>query len=298
MSVEAQTILVTGSNSGFGRLMVEQLAQQGAYVFAAMREPDGKNAQAAGELRELAEREHLQLEPLSLDVTDDASVQGAIDAIVEKNARLDVVVNNAGVSYVGPLETFHIEQVQRQFETNVFGVWRVIHAALPQMRAQKSGLFIQIGSFVGRIGTPFMGLYGATKFALEGLTETFRYELAPFGIDSVIVEPGTYPTTISKNRVSPGEQERLAPYAKTMETFIGRFFAENRSANPPDPQEVVDAVIKLIAQPAGTRHLRTVVAPVSQRSYPERINNEAEQATREFLESAGLLPLVTLKTEE
>ena len=197
----------------------------------------------------------------------------------ERFGRLDVVVNNAGVSYTGPLETFSIAQVQQQFETNVFGVWRVNHAALPSMRAHKSGLLLQMGSVVGRIAFPFLGLYGATKFALEGLTESYRYELAPFGIDAVIVEPGTYPTTISKNRVTSAESERLAPYAQAVGAFMAPFFAENRSATPPDPQEVADVVAHLIAQPAGTRPLHTVVAAASQSSYPQEINVTAERAT-------------------
>ena len=207
-------------------------------------------------------------------------------------------MNNAGVSYTGPLETFSIAQVQQQFETNVFGVWRVNHAALPSMRAQKSGLLLQIGSVVGRIAFPFVGLYGSTKFALEGLTESYRYELAPFGIDAVIVEPGTYPTTISKNRVTSGDSERLAPYAQAVGAFMAPFFAENSSATPPDPQDVADVVAHLVAQPAGTRPLRTVVAAASQSSYPQEINVTAERATRGYLERLGVLPLVTLAEKE
>lgn len=166
------------------------------------------------------------------------------------------------------------------------------------MRAQKSGLLLQIGSVVGRIAFPFVGLYGSTKFALEGLTESYRYELAPFGIDAVIVEPGTYPTTISKNRVTSGDSERLAPYAQAVGAFMAPFFAENRSATPPDPQEVADVVVHLVAQPAGTRPLRTVIAPASQSSYPQEINVTVERATREYLESLGVLPLVTLAEKE
>ncbi len=205
MNTRIQTILVTGGNSGFGRLIVETLARQGANVFVGMRDPNEKNAQAATELRALAEQEHLALDIVNMDITDDTSVQQAIAYIVQKSGRLDVVVNNAGVSFTGPLETFTIAQVQQQFETNVFGVWRVNHAAIPHMRAQKSGLLLHIGSIVGRIAFPFLGLYGASKFALEGLVESYRYELAPFGIDAIIVEPGTYSTTISKNRVSSEE---------------------------------------------------------------------------------------------
>src|SRR5216683_4169618 len=197
-----QTILVTGITSGFGRLTVETLARQGYRVFAGMCAAAGKNAPAAEELRALAQRERLALHIIEIDVTDDASVERAIAVIIETTGRLDVVVNNAGVSYSGPLEAFTPEQVRQQFETNVFGMVRVNRAALPHMRTQGSGLLLQIGSIGGRVALPYLGLYGATTFALEGLTESYRDELAPFGIDAVIVEPGTYPTTISKNRVA------------------------------------------------------------------------------------------------
>src|SRR2546430_10562875 len=169
--------------SGFGRLTIETLSRQGYRVFAGMRAAAGKNAPAAEELRALAQRERLALQIIEIDVTDDASVERALAAIIETTGRLDVVVNNAGVSYSGPLEAFTLEQVRQQFETNVFSVLRVNRAVLPQMREQGSGLLLQIGSIAGRLALPFLGLYGATKFALEGLTESYRYELEPFGID-------------------------------------------------------------------------------------------------------------------
>ena len=138
----AQTILVTGSTSGFGRLTVETLARRGYRVFAGMRAAAGKNAPAAEELRALAQQEQLALHLVEIDVTDDASVERAIKAIIETTGRLDVVVNNAGVAYSGPLEAFTLEQVRQQFETNVFSVLRVNRAVLPQMRKQGSGLLL------------------------------------------------------------------------------------------------------------------------------------------------------------
>ena len=281
----AQTILVTGSTSGFGRLTVETLARQGYRVFAGMRAAAGKNAPAAEELRALAQREQLALHIVEIDVTDDASVERAIAAIIETSGRLDVVVNNAGVSYSGPLEAFTLEQVRQQFEINVFSVLRVNRAALPQMRKQGSGLLLQIGSIVGRLGMSFLGLYGATKFALEGLTESYRYELAPFGIDAAIIEPGTFPTTISANRQVAADAERFTLYQAGIDAFTAPFYAENRSATPPDPQEVADAVARVIAQPAGERPLRTIVATVAQRQAPQALNEAATQAMHSFLEA-------------
>src|SRR5256885_4015369 len=237
-----QTILVTGSTSGFGRLTVETLARQGYRVFAGMRAAAGKNAPAAEELRALAQREALALQIVEIDVTDDTSVERAIKAIIETTGRLDVVVNNAGVSYMGPLEAFTPEQVRQQFETNVFGVLRVNRAVLPQMRKQGSGLLLQIGSIAGRLAMPYLGLYAATKFAVEGLTESYRYELAPFGIDAAIIEPGTYPTPIEAKFHIAADTERAALYQDAIDKFMTPFYAEDRSATPPDPQEVADAV--------------------------------------------------------
>jgi NAD(P)-dependent dehydrogenase (short-subunit alcohol dehydrogenase family) len=288
-----QTILVTGSNSGFGRLTVETLARQGYRVFAGMRAAGGKNAPAAEELRALAQREHLALHIIEIDVTDDASVEQAIKAIIGATDRLDVVVNNAGVAYGGPLEAFTLEQVQQQFATNVFSVLRVNRAVLPQMRKQGSGLLLQIGSIAGRLALPFQGLYAATKFALEELTEAYRYELAPFGIDAAIIEPGTYPTPIAAKHQSAADTERAALYQAANDAFTTPFFAENRSATPPDPQEVADAVARVITQPAGGRPLRTVVATVAQRQAPQAINDAVTQATRSFFETLDL-PLATL----
>jgi len=289
----AQKMLVTGSKRGFGRLNVETMARQGYIVFAGMRAAAGKNAPAAEALRALAQQEHLALHIVELDITDDSSVVQAIESIVGITGRLDVVVNNAGMSYIGPLEAFTLEQVQQQFDTNVFGVWRVNRAALPQMRLQGSGLLLQIGSVVGRLAFPFLGLYGATKFALEGLTESYRYELAPFGIDAAIIEPGTYPTAISAKRQIAADTERLALYKTALDGFMTPFFVENRSATPPDPQEVADAVARVIAQPAGERPLRTVVATVAQRQAPQAVNDAVTHATQSYLEMLDILPLVT-----
>src|SRR5260221_762456 len=280
-----QTILVTGSTSGFGRLTVETLARQGYRVFAGMRAAAGKNAPAAEALRALAQQEALALQIVEIDVTDDASVERAINAIIGVTDRLDVVVSNAGVSYSGPLEAFTVEQIRQQFEINVFSVLRVNRVVLPQMRKQGSGLLVQIGSIAGRLGLPFLSLYGATKFALEGLTESYRYELAPFGIDAAIIEPGTYPTTISANRQVAADAERFALYQAGIDAFTVPFYAENRSATPPDPQEVADAVAHVIAQPAGERPLRTVVATVAQRQAPQALNDAATQAMQSFLEA-------------
>ncbi|HEX6484573.1 MAG TPA: SDR family NAD(P)-dependent oxidoreductase, partial [Ktedonobacteraceae bacterium] len=152
---------------------------------------------------------------------------------------------------------------------------------------------LQIGSIAGRLALPFQGLYAATKFALEALTESYRDELAPFGIDAAIIEPGTYPTPIVAKPQNAADTERAAPYQAAMDAFMTPLFAENRSATPPNPQEVADAVARVIAQPAGERPLHTVVAPVAQRQAPQAINDAVTQATRSFFEALDL-PWATL----
>src|SRR5258708_13535756 len=166
-----QTILVTGSNSGFGRLMVETLARRGYIVFAGMRAIAGRNAPAADERRALAEREQLALRSVELDITDDASVEQAIRSVIDATGRLDVVVNNAGVAYGGPIEAFTTEQVRQQFDTNVFGMLRANRAALPTMRKQGTGLLLQIGSISGLLALPFLVLYDPPTFPPHGLTK-------------------------------------------------------------------------------------------------------------------------------
>ena len=283
-----QVILVTGSTSGFGRLMVDTLVRHGHIVFAGMRGVAGKNAPVAGDLRQLAERQRLPLHVVEIDVTNDASVEQAIDTIIQAAGRIDVVVNNAGVSYSGPLEAFTMPQVLQQFETNVFSVLRVNRAVLPQMRKQGSGLLLQIGSIAGRVALPYLGLYCSTKFALESLTESYREELAPFGIDAAIVEPGTFPTNIASNRQVAEDTKRLALYHTRMDDFMTAFYSENRSSTPPDPQMVADAVAHLIALPTSERPLHTVVATAAQRRAGELADEAVSQATQSFFQALHL----------
>lgn len=253
-----------------------------------MRALTGKNANAAEELCRLADQEKLALHIVEIDITDEASVEQAIETVVGTTGRIDVVGNNAGVAFNGPLEAFTLDQVHQQFETNVFGAWLVNRATLPHMRRQGSGLLLHIGSIAGRIALPFLGLYGATKSALEELTESYRYELAPFGIDVAIIEPGTFPTPISANSQLAADSQRFALYQNALDAFDEKFYAENRSATPPNPQDVADAVATVIGQPAGERSLHTVVATIAQRKAPQAVNDAVTQATQSFFESLQL----------
>ncbi len=158
----AKTILITGASSGFGRLTAEKLANSGHRVFAGFRSTDGAKKPVADELR------GKKIEILRLDVTDQASIDSAVKQLLKTtNNQLDVVVNNAGMASAGISESFTAEQVREMFDVNVFGVQRVIRATLPALRAQRSGLVINIGSILGRVTIPFFGLYGASKYAVR-----------------------------------------------------------------------------------------------------------------------------------
>lgn len=292
----ARVVIVTGCSSGFGLLTARTLARRGDTVFATMRGVDGKNAAPAADVRALAAREGLALYALELDVADDASVAHAIEQVIATAGRIDVVVNNAAYGLVGPIEGFTLEQVRAQFETNVVGVLRVNRAVLPWMRRQGAGLLVYVSSGAGRLAVPFLAVYGATKWAAEELAEASRYELAGFGIDAVIVQPGSYPTGAAGKAVSPADTARLAPYGPALDTFQAAFGATLAAGEAGDPQEVADAIAALIAMPAGQRPLRTVVAHVErERQAPRAINEAVAEVQQGFLSAMGLAALVTLQ---
>jgi NAD(P)-dependent dehydrogenase (short-subunit alcohol dehydrogenase family) len=285
------SILVTGCSSGFGRLTSETLARRGHRVFASMRDVGGRNAAAAAELEDLARSEELPLTVLDLDVRDDGSVTAAIESAVVAAGRLDVLVNNAGTGYFGILETLTVEQARDLFETNVFSVLRLNRAVLPHMRERGSGLVVHVSSGLGRIVLPFNGLYTATKFALEAIAETYRYELACVGVDSIIVEPGLHSTAFFSNASAnrPADVAREPAYGQLHRLSQDR--AARRPA-PGDPQDVADAIAALVELPAGDRPLRTTVGWTARRA--DRLNEVASELQTTVLDGMGLLDVVTL----
>src|SRR5262245_42382324 len=258
-------VLVTGASSGFGRLTVETLAGRGHRVFAGMRDIKGGNAPAAAELAGVQ-----GLRVVELDVTSQESADRAVAEVLAHAGRLDAVVNNAGGIFPGALEAFSAEEAARQFDLNVLGALRVNRAAVPRMRTQGNGVLIQIGSVAGRVTVPFSGLYAASKAALGSLTDAWRHELAPFGVESVIVEPASYPTNIGLNAVLPADAERMAPYAEAMGGFTDGLI-KRLMDHAGEPQAVADAVVALVEAPVGKRPLRTVVAPAAQEAAVRRL---------------------------
>jgi len=261
-SLVMTNILVTGSNSGFGKLTSLALARRGHTVFATMRDIAGKNRPAADDVRRLAEVDKLSVHVLELDVTSDASVQRAIDAALDRAGHLDAVINNAGYGMGGLAETYTSEQLTRILDTNVVGPQRVNRAVLPSMRARHAGLIVQLSSGLGRIVLPFVGPYAATKWAIEALAETYRYELQPTGVEMTIVQPGAFPTSFGPSMDVGAEQARASGYGPLEHGLaqFGRSLEQMFSIpNGPDPQEVADAIVDLVETPAGKRPARVVV---------------------------------------
>jgi NAD(P)-dependent dehydrogenase (short-subunit alcohol dehydrogenase family) len=291
------TVLITGSNSGFGRLTALTLARKGYTVFASMRGVDGKNAEAARVLRAWAETEKAALHVVELDVTSDTSVDRAVQHVLATTGRIDVVVNNAGVSTWGLVETFTPAQLQSLFDINLFGVQRVNRAALPSMREQRSGLLVHVTSVMARLAVPVLSPYNASKWALEALAETYRYELAPVGVDSVIVQPGAFPTEIGSKLVFPADPERARGYGANAD-LPQRVMAGMKPIfevpNPPDSQDVADAIVGLIEMPAGTRPLRTVVDPLWGDA-PRTINAVTDQVQAGALQGMGMGDLLSVR---
>ncbi|MEO8701117.1 MAG: SDR family oxidoreductase [Kofleriaceae bacterium] len=257
-----QTILITGASAGFGRLASLALARRGHTVFATMRDPDTRNRAAADELRQIAEIEGLVLHVLELDVTSDASVTRAIDAALATTGHLDTVINNAGYMTSGLNETVTPEQLHAVFDTNVIGMQRVNRAVLPSMRARKAGLLVHLSSGLGRVLIPFTGTYAATKWAVEALAETYRYELKATGVEVAIVQPGAFPTNFGGGMIVGTDQARAGgygPLADGLQKFgesLAQMFAV---PDAPDPQEVAVALVALVESPVGQRPPRVVV---------------------------------------
>jgi len=279
-----QVVLITGSSTGFGRLFADTLARKGHTVFATMRDPGGRNARNASEIRVLAEKDSLPIHVLELDVTVDASVERAVDAVVAKTGRIDVAINNAGYYLSGLQEAVTTEQGRRLMDTNFFGAVRVNRAVLPHMRAQRSGVLMHISSIAGRIIAPSMGLYCASKFALEAFAETYHYELAAQGIESVIVEPGQYDTPVFGNTVMAADEVRANAYGaiKEVPTKINAALLSTAGS----PQEVADAVLGIIETPAGEKQLRYIVSRAS--LGVDQINALTNQVQANLLEAFGL----------
>jgi len=237
---EGMVAVVTGSSSGIGYETVLALARNGFTTFATIR-----NLGKAGQIESVASKEKLPIHVVLLDVTDDASVQNAIQEVMKKAGRIDVMVNNAAYGLTGAFEDLSIEEIKTQYETNFYGVIRVTQAILPIMRKQGSGRIVNISSGAGRFGYPGGSAYVSTKFALEGLSESMAYELEPFGIKVVLVEPGVIRTNFGSSMIlAKRAQNPSSPYSQMMQRMGASF--EQLQKNASDPDLVANIVLQAV----------------------------------------------------
>jgi NAD(P)-dependent dehydrogenase (short-subunit alcohol dehydrogenase family) len=279
-----KVVLITGTNSGFGYLTAKSCAALGHTVYATIRETKGRNAERA---TELAGIENINV--VELDITEGEAVKTVVADIIAKEGQLDVVVNNAGYFGGGLAESYNEDDLERMFDVNVKGTWRVLKASLPQMRKQGEGLIINTSSGLGRFSAPFMTVYSSTKFAVEGLTEGLHYEVRPFGVDVVMIEPGAFPTEIFGKTSYGSDESVMAGYgdmAKVPEQ-IGEGMGKMFEAMKPDPQMIPDAILKLIDTPKGQRPLRTVVDGMTG-EFVESANKQMKEQYENFLTAFGM----------
>jgi len=240
MTSSQRVAVVTGSSTGNGYETSLTLARNGFLTYATMRSLNkGEN------IKSFTQKERLPLKTVQLDVTDDISVKNAIQSITAESSRIDVLVNNAGYALFGAFEDLSMEEIKAQYETNLFGVIRVTQAVLPIMRKQKSGTIVNISSGAGRLGFPIQSAYVSTKFAIEGLSESMAYELEPFGIKVVLVEPGFIKTNIANNMVTAKKsQDANSPYSQLTGNIVS--FIEHGLETGSAPDVVANVVLNAV----------------------------------------------------
>ena len=229
-----QVALVTGASSGIGQATAELLATKGFTVFGTSRVPDQRARSYT---------------LLPLDVCSDASVEAAVQSLLDQVGRIDVLVNNAGYAQVGAIEETSITDVQAQFDTNLLGVIRLIKAVLPVMRRQGSGRIINISSIVGQVAPPYMGMYATSKFALEGLSEALRDEVLPFGVDVSLVEPSYVKTSF----VSQPPTQPIAAYTPARQAAL--HVANTSIENGMEPRKVAQVILRAATTRPRLRYL-------------------------------------------
>ncbi len=288
--MSGKSVLITGCSTGFGRLAAEHFARSGVKVFATMRNLPRPEAD---ELRVLALNEKLDLQVIEIDVTSDEQVENGVnEALAAAGGTIDVLINNAGISYGGPIEIQDMEATRHMFETNVFGPHRMARAVLPAMRKAKSGLIINVTSQLGRVIVPAYGQYSPTKFALEAMSELLAYELVPHGIDVTVIEPGGYPTQIWQS----ANENSLKLLARAEEKHTSGYPAliaqlgQRTGGGSTDPMDVPRAMAQVIAMPPGTRPLRLPVHPGAKPQIP--INEVSAKTQVDWLGASPFGPWV------
>src|SRR5215203_5284913 len=242
---QEEIAVVTGSSTGIGFETSLTLARNGFHTYATMRILEG--SRGSEQITDIAKRENLSLQVIRLDVDNDKSVSDAFSTIVKDKGRIDIVINNAGYALAGPFEETSMEEMKAQFETNFFGAVRVMQATIPIMRKQRSGKIVNITSMGGRIAIPFDSIYHGTKFALEGLSESIQYELGPFGIKIILIEPGAVGSNFWKNlkmatkTSGPGKNSPYKHLANNMSEALKQMVK-----NTIHPSEVAKVILQAV----------------------------------------------------
>jgi NAD(P)-dependent dehydrogenase (short-subunit alcohol dehydrogenase family) len=286
-----QVIVVTGASSGFGAMTVRALADAGHIVYAGMRETAGRNAKAAQETADYASGHSVDLRVIEMDVSDQASVDAAVEAITSTEERLDVIVHNAGHMVLGPLESFTTDQLMSIYDTNVLSTQRLNRAALPHLRSQRDGLVIWVGSTSTRGGTPpYLGPYFAAKAAEDSLAVTSAAELARFGVDTVIIIPGSFTrgTNHFANAGHPEDLDVAQAYEPLYVGLMDQVSKKLADLAPPDqdPAEVARAIVEVVGMTKGTRPFRVHIDPADDGA--ETVNRVGDLVRREFYRRIGL----------
>jgi NAD(P)-dependent dehydrogenase (short-subunit alcohol dehydrogenase family) len=274
--------VVTGSSSGNGSETSLLLAKNGFYTYATMRNLDKSTT-----MKEIARKDRLHLEVLRLDVTDDNSVTDAIDMISSRHGRIDVLVNNAGYDAFGAVEELSMKEIRQQFETNFFGAVRLMKAVIPIMRKQRSGIIVNVSSIGGLVGVPLNSAYTGSKFALEGFSESMKYELEDFGIKVILIEPGAVNTNFLETLEARRAINPDSPYLElSKKASEGRKAAFKQASSPMQVAEVILNAIK--SEKPNTRYLVGNDAATIMERKKNNSDFELERWIRESLEGKGL----------
>lgn len=287
-----KNVLITGAGGGFGKLTVTALINAGHSVVASLRDVSGRNRQAAIELKQLGAK------IVEIDVTIDESVEAGVADAISQIGSIDVLINNAGLGALGIQEAYTPDDWKKIFEINVFGVQRMTRAVLPHMKKQGNGLLILISSLTARLSIPFQGPYGPSKWAAEALAESYRIEVAQFGIESCIVEPGGFPTTFIYGLAQPEDKARLEDYGEVGKMPGGflNMFEDVFAANPAqNPSKVAEAISELINMPHGERPIRTIVDYMLMGPLVKPLNELLEKSNNEVYNSFQIRQLTTVK---
>jgi len=286
MIILAKVAVVTGSSSGIGYETSLLLARNQFTTYATMRNMSKRDG-----LREIASKENIPLNVTQLDVNNDSSVNNAIDSVIKENGRIDILVNNAGYDLFGSLEESSLEEIKQQFETNVFGVIRTTKAVIPTMRKQGNGTIVNISSVGGTVGLlPFISAYHASKFAIEGFTESLRQELADFNINIILIEPGSISSNFMDNmKTAKGFDPNKSPYSKMVQQVFQGF--ESISAYSSHPSKVAHTILDALNSP--NPELRNPVGKDAESIFKARnelSDRELEKWAREsYMEKKGFV---------